>query len=76
MRGPEDAATRGAGQSHIRPFQQEGQIMIYGKDAAKLLPKAPLDETMISLIGKEMMGLILTMPEIKPVNLDYWPYGR
>lgn len=70
------SVNRGAGQSYIRPFQQEGQIMIYGKDGAKLLPKAPLDETMISLVGKELMSLILTMPDIRPVNLDHWPYGK
>jgi hypothetical protein len=70
------SVVRGMGQSYIQPFQQEGQIMTYGKEGAKLLPNAPLDETMISLVGREMMNLILTMPDIKPVNLDYWPYGR
>jgi hypothetical protein len=70
------SVNRGAGQSYITPYQQEGQFMIYGKDGATLFRKAPLDETMISLVGREMMNLILTMPDIKPVNLDYWPYGR
>jgi hypothetical protein len=70
------SVNRGAGQSYIVPYQQDGQIVIYGKDGATLFRNAPLDETMISLVGKEMMDLILTMPDIKPANLDYWPYGR
>jgi hypothetical protein len=41
----------------------------------KLYHRAPLDETMISLVSKEIMDLIQRMPDIKPVNLDYWPYG-
>jgi hypothetical protein len=30
---------------------------------------------MIALVSKEMMKLILTMPDIKPVNLNHWPQG-
>ncbi len=70
------SVTRGAGQSYITPYQHEGQIMIYGKKGATLFRNAPLDETMIGLVGQEMMKLIQMMPDIKPVKLDYWPYGR
>ncbi len=66
---------RGGGQSHIVPYQKDGQILLYGPDGATLYRKAPLDESMLALVSREMMNLILTMPDIKPVNLDHWPYG-
>ncbi len=67
--------SRGGGQSHIVPYQQDGQILLYGPEEAALYRRAPLDESMLALVGREIMNLILTMPDIKPVNLDYWPYG-
>jgi hypothetical protein len=66
---------RGSGQSNIVRFRQEGQILVCDTQGATLFRKAPLDETMIALVGREMAKLIQTMPDIKPVNLDYWPYG-
>jgi hypothetical protein len=69
-----DVIRRGGG-SYIERFQQEAQVLIYEAGGAKLYRRAPLDETMIALVSKEIMNRILTMPDIKPVNLDYWPYG-
>jgi hypothetical protein len=40
-----------------------------------LFRRAPLDETMIALVSKEILELIQPMPDIMPGNLDYWPYG-
>jgi hypothetical protein len=68
--------TRGGGQSHIVRFQQEGQILVFGQDRVQLFRRAPLDETMIALVSKEIMDLIQRMPDIRPVNLDHWPFGK
>jgi hypothetical protein len=66
---------RTGGGSYIERFQHEGQFLVYGPDSATLYRRAPLDETMIALVSKQMMDLILTMPDIRPVNLNHWPYG-
>lgn len=67
---------RGGGQSRIIPFQQDGQILLYGLREAKLFRAAPLDESLLALVSDLMAEHMLTMPDIKPVNLDHWPYGR
>jgi hypothetical protein len=66
---------RGTHESHIVRFQQEGQIFVHGPQGVRLYRRAPLDETMIALVSQEIMKLIQEMPDVKPVNLDYWPYG-
>jgi hypothetical protein len=49
--------------------------MVYGHNKVTTYRKAPLDETMIALLAKEIMNQIQTIPDIKPVNLEDWPYG-
>jgi hypothetical protein len=67
---------RGAGGSHICRYQQDGQILVHDLNCAKLYRRAPLDETMIALVSQEMMRHIQQMPDIRPINLDHWPFGK
>jgi hypothetical protein len=34
--------------------------------------RAPLDETMIAIVSREIQKRIQQMPDIKPLNLDLW----
>jgi hypothetical protein len=64
--------SRAGGHSQIVPLKKDGQILVTTKDKAVLYTRAPLDETMIALVSKEIMERIQQMPDIRPLNLDVW----
>lgn len=63
---------KNAGGTHIVRLQQDGQIMVLGHDSVTTYRTAPVDETLIALVSQEMQRLIRTLPDIKPVDMDYW----
>jgi hypothetical protein len=68
--------SRSAGESHVVRYQQEGQLLVFSLDKVTLYHRAPLDESMIALVSDAIAGSIQQTPDIKPVNLDHWPFGR
>ena len=57
-------------------YQQEGRLLVFSLDKVTLYSPAPLDEAMIALVSDAIAGSIQRTPDINPVNLDYWPFGR
>jgi hypothetical protein len=66
---------RGGGQSHIFRLQQDGQVLLHGPQQAVLFRTGPVDETLINLVGKEIMEQIQSLPDVQPLNLDNWSPG-
>lgn len=64
--------SRAGGRLQIVPIKKDGQILLVTKDKAVLYTRAPLDETMIALVSREIMERIQEMPDIRPLNLDEW----
>lgn len=67
---------RSSGQSWIQPFKKEGRVMVFGINSVTTYRQAPLDETMIALLAKEIMTQIQTMSDIIPIDMDHWPNSR
>jgi hypothetical protein len=63
---------RGGGESRVVRYQQDGQALLFEDDKATLFRTAPLDETVISLVAREIMHLIQSQPDLTPIDLDYW----
>jgi hypothetical protein len=60
----------GRSETSIYRIQRDGQILLQQLDKVTLYRRAPLDETMIALVAKEIMDRIQQLPDIRPVNLD------
>jgi hypothetical protein len=59
-------------ESHVVRLQQDGQILLEEPGKATLFRKAPLDETLIGLVGEEITNQISRRSDIQPVDPDYW----
>jgi hypothetical protein len=63
---------RGGGESRVVRYQKDGQVLLIEDDKATLFRSAPLDETVISLVAREIMNIIQSQPDLVPIDLDFW----